>query len=451
MPEPASPKTANPKSANASSATVPAPPTASSATAAANSKATAGKALPQKTPPLSTGSPLLDSFLSSRAEKTVYIPNPHIMGDRLDPRQGPSFRNVTLNGPTAQRDRTRFDSEDFRQAGIASAAVPIKKSSKAIQLNGQSARNSSEKSSEPTKTQPAKTQPAKTQTHRPSSEQAAAPAQQATKTLSSKGTPPQGPSKQNSPSRPNGQKTVKKPPATPPVTPASVNARQRPQPGSTAPGNRQNGSRPTAAPTTFKSAAASGSKVYGGSDYKALQSRAAAGGLVDLDDTLLFGGAEDKSSPLSIGNAPPGADNGQMAVLEYLLALPSDFTLTKPKDNRAILDDFSWLEKPAFIPTQAVIDARNFQVVEQPKPQTQTLQPQRDPAGPSDSAELKALTQKIDQLHQRIEYLSKRLASFDDAPSSENAVTSPAALFDTVDIDLSPPTASALFQEPSIK
>ncbi|MFK8184064.1 MAG: hypothetical protein AB8B99_11880 [Phormidesmis sp.] len=37
-------------------------------------------------------------------------------------------------------------------------------------------------------------------------------------------------------------------------------------------------------------------KVYGGADYKAMQARAQAGGLVNLDDSLLFGGAENSAA-----------------------------------------------------------------------------------------------------------------------------------------------------------
>lgn len=451
MPESANLKKANPKKVNPKKATVRVPATASASTAGRPPSTVSVKAPPQARAPFSTGSPLLDSFMSHSAEESVYIPNPHITGNRVGSRQGPIFSDVTLNGPAPQPSRARFDGEDFKRAGLASAAVPIKKASKAIQLKSQPPQSDSKQQSETT------------EKHRQPNGQTAANTQTTTQLKK----PSQDPLNKQPSSQPKGKQTVEKLGQKAPqktagksAKPTSTQARQSAQPGTQdgKPVSRQNGVRPSAAPKNFNPAAASSRRVYGGSDYKALQSRAAAGGLVDLEDTLLFGGAEDKSSPLSIGNAPPGVDNNPGAVLEYLLTLPSDFVLTKPEGNRAILDDFSWLERPDFVTIRAVLDARDFKVIEQPSPQTQTVQPRHDQASANDSAELKALTQKIDQLHQRIEYLSERLASFDAAPSAETpSAEMPstetgviADIFEVADIDHSQPTASTLFQAPSI-
>ena len=157
--------------------------------------------------------------------------------------------------------------------------------------------------------------------------------------------------------------------------------------------------------------------MYGGSDYKAMQARAAAGGLVDLEDTLLFGGADNKNAASKRKNAPIGAEESIATILEFLTTQPSEFTLTKPEGNRAILDDFSHLERPDFIETKAVIDARTFTIVEpvqETEDSAQTLPPQSGDNGANGTHELKQLTQQIDQLHQRIEHLSKRLASLDN-------------------------------------
>jgi len=472
MPESANLKTAHPKTApsktaSSSSATVQVPSSASEVTVGPPITAAPVKAPTPKPAPFSTGSPLLDSFISSSVEKPVYIPNPHITGDRFGSRQGPSFRNVTLNGPAVKPSRVRFDSEDFKRAGIASAAVPIKKSSKSIQLKSQPPGSSPEQPSQNGKkphqpngqsntnsqtaadtqlTAAQKADKREVRSQAQSSKTSSKP-QKSEKTARARSQkPPQSATQQ--------QPAVKKSAAKKSAKPVSAKTRQRPQSGTTgaqgnAPVSRQNGVRPPVAPNTANPAMTPApGRVYGGSDYKALQSRAAAGGLVDLEDTLLFGGAEDKSSSLSIGNAPPGVDSNPMAVLEYLITLPSDFTLTKPEGNRAILDDFSWLERPAFLPTQAVIDARNFQVVEQPSPQTQAVQPRNEQAARSESEELKALTQKIDQLHQRIEYLSKRLASLDAEPSVDTPTMSAAALFDSADVNHTLPRAASLFQGP---
>ena len=67
-------------------------------------------------------------------------------------------------------------------------------------------------------------------------------------------------------------------------------------------------------------------RVFGGSDYKALQAKAEAGGLVNLDDSLLFGGTEkDGSKP---GTSVPPLD---ASFSTYLGEQLEDFTASPIK------------------------------------------------------------------------------------------------------------------------
>lgn len=68
--------------------------------------------------------------------------------------------------------------------------------------------------------------------------------------------------------------------------------------------------------------AVSKKKVYGGADYKALQSRAQAGGLVNLDDWLLFGGADSDPSASHSSAKQPQLDSFSSYLSERL----QDFT-----------------------------------------------------------------------------------------------------------------------------
>ena len=67
-------------------------------------------------------------------------------------------------------------------------------------------------------------------------------------------------------------------------------------------------------------------KVFGGSDYKALQAKAEAGGLVNLDDSLLFGGTEQEASRPGVGSTPV-----ESSFLTYLSEKIEDFTASPVK------------------------------------------------------------------------------------------------------------------------
>lgn len=454
MAQSSNPKTSKPQASNQANGKTNRQ-TGGRATRTASASAVAIKEKPAlSSRPSSTGSPLLDSFITHTAEEIVFIPNPKIVGSRRNTRPHPSrhqFNHAQVNLPASFREnRSIVLSTELEDAPIKSASErTVVKRVKPASSNSNQAAESIRQTSNGQKPQPtAKAKnPSNTASENRNSvaqgltaDQAIAKAVDAAKSslpqrrqptegkisLRPQGAPSQGAPPQRTPQKPLQRAPQKTPHRTPQQTPQQ-------------PPRRTPGASP-------KVSAPSGPKVYGGSDYKALQARAAAGGLVDLEDTLLFGGADNKSAASKRKNAPIGAEESIATILEFLTTQPSEFTLTKPEGNRAILDDFSHLERPDFIETKAVIDARTFTVVEpvqEPKNNAQTLPPQSGQNGANGTQELKHLTQQIDQLHQRIEYLSKRLASLDNGQKPTKPANS------THDTDFSTDVSTEIRQEPA--
>ena len=81
---------------------------------------------------------------------------------------------------------------------------------------------------------------------------------------------------------------------------------------------------PSASPTPASPTPVSSTvKVFGGEDYKAMQARAQAGGLVNLDDSLLFGGTERSKGTSKQGNSASDSE-----FLIWLAQPLEDFTLS---------------------------------------------------------------------------------------------------------------------------
>ncbi|MEL7350801.1 MAG: hypothetical protein AAF171_13715 [Cyanobacteria bacterium P01_A01_bin.116] len=340
----------------------------------------------------STGSPLLDSF-TRNTEDPIFIPNYDLIGGYKGgvlPLVGSQIPPLNVQVPTekdqSEKDQNgngqkskakKFDTEDFKRAGLASSSRPIQKSTQAIQLKTADKSKSNAATERPTKRPAAKASGKAPSKASDRQTQAAADAVQKAAARA----------KKHNPTRPL--------------------ARQTPQP---VPPNQSSPRK-----------SAQGPQVFSGADYKSLQSRAAAGGLVDLEDTLLFGGTENPSTVSPLSNAPAGAHNSLGEMLEYLSTQPSNFKLTKPEGNKAILDDFSYLKRPKLMETLAVIDARNFRVIE-PQAEKRTSITSKQ----TDANELKGLTQKINQLNKKIEFLSEKLATLDGNPQPEKSAVNKA-------------------------
>ncbi len=176
-------------------------------------------------------------------------------------------------------------------------------------------------------------------------------------------------------------------------------------------------------------------KVYGGSSYKALQAKAAAGGLVNLDDTLLFGGTDKKSSKGLSGNQSLQLD------IDFLLSFLSnpieDFTVSPIPGGihpTAHLSESAHgeLSDKAAVPNRlggrawhrAVLDIDTFKLgdltrAERRHPAAQPVaatlnspEVAKDAAGDAakEPAEFSDLSKQVAYLNQRIDYLSKKLA-----------------------------------------
>ncbi len=188
----------------------------------------------------------------------------------------------------------------------------------------------------------------------------------------------------------------------PPATPQPV----RPQPASYQPASTQVVNRPGASHQV---------RVYGGSSYKALQAKAAAGGLVNLDDSLLFGGTDKDPRQKSV--AHQSSHSLEPDFLGYLGSEIEDFTASPIKGGlhyTAHIDDdkaASRLSQEASMRTVLDIaafklgDLMDEEMVEPAESRVDTLD-----SVDGGTAELVDLSAQITQLNQRIEYLSKKLS-----------------------------------------
>ena len=177
-------------------------------------------------------------------------------------------------------------------------------------------------------------------------------------------------------------------------------------------------------------------KVYGGSHYKALQSKAAAGGLVNLDDALLFGGADINTAHLGAASKRLQDDdflNYQSGEIEDFTASPipgglhttaylSEANATgEARDAwrqtvlaiemfrlKGLVDEGA-VEIPKTridpIPVSSSVDQNNADSEAQTV--TQTVAQTDD--------ELSQLSEQISYLNQKVEYLSGKIAELNSS------------------------------------
>ncbi len=185
---------------------------------------------------------------------------------------------------------------------------------------------------------------------------------------------------------------------------------------------------------------ASQKKVYGGSDYKALQARAQAGGLVNLDDWLLFGGA-DKDKPIG-GDLSIQRSQASSHLSSYLSEQLQDFTASpipggfhatlhiaqsssaQQDQHQTVLgvDVFKLSDLTAdsildLVDERAVKEATEKQAEAREKTGVEPVEVFRSsPEAVSNNqpAALDELSKQVIYLNQRIEYLSQKLAMLDE-------------------------------------
>jgi hypothetical protein len=176
-----------------------------------------------------------------------------------------------------------------------------------------------------------------------------------------------------------------------------------------------------------------GKVVYGGSHYKALQAKAAAGGLVNLDDTLLFGGT-DKTIAKGSSRAQPLQTDADFA--SYLSHPIEDFTASPIPGgihftahlsetaregtgsnsgcdrawHQAVLDIETF--KLSDLTLEDAVDLREGQVATSDNSVAVAME--TDPAA-ANPAEFNDLGQQVTYLTQRIDYLSQKLAELTTA------------------------------------
>ena len=143
---------------------------------------------------------------------------------------------------------------------------------------------------------------------------------------------------------------------------------------------------------------------------KEARDSAASVGLIDLDDTLLFGGERqnlDSTDPFVTA-----AEGSAPGVLAYITLQVSAFTVTKLKSDFPYNTDPNILNQAASPKRSTVLDLQHFKLgqltnldTEPPAPQ-QTQPPQQQVA----NAEVSALSQQVKMLNQKIVDLSQKLA-----------------------------------------
>ena len=183
-------------------------------------------------------------------------------------------------------------------------------------------------------------------------------------------------------------------------------------------------------------------KVYGGADYKAMQARAQAGGLVNLEDTLLFGGTEQpiagKKNKSALATAETDFLVGLSQPLEDFTCSPipggwhptahlSEAIAEVSKRHQTVLDiDCFKLDE---LETESLNTdyAEELQADVQLAPESvavetvATEQVHRTEDEADEMAVLDTLGKQVSYLNQRIEFLSKKLAAM---TSEERAIAS---------------------------
>ena len=167
-------------------------------------------------------------------------------------------------------------------------------------------------------------------------------------------------------------------------------------------------------------------RVYGGSSYKVLQAKAALGGLVNLDDSLLFGGANSSPSSRGLGAKPLQTEADFSSYLNNQI---EDFTaspigggihFTAHLSESTGSEDGGSRNSPTDNPYQTVLDIKTFKLsdltaedsayLESADSSTTDRNVDRDDSVAEEMAGLGDLGKQVTYLNQKIEHLSQKLA-----------------------------------------
>ena len=156
--------------------------------------------------------------------------------------------------------------------------------------------------------------------------------------------------------------------------------------------------------------------------------RAAAVGMLDLSDKLLFGGEDDALMNTYLGEDDLLAPNGdETVVLRYLSKQIAESTLTKVK-SRLPLAVRPQLETE---PSKVVLDAKNFQVIPKTVGAIDRSKNKTEDGAEQPGAQMldaATMSQQIARLNQKVETLSRELLSLTAAvPQSVSADSDEAA------------------------
>lgn len=135
--------------------------------------------------------------------------------------------------------------------------------------------------------------------------------------------------------------------------------------------------------------------------------RAAAVGMLDLSDKLLFGGEDDALMSTYLSDRDPLTAGGdETIVLKYLSQQITESKLTKIKGRLPL----AVRAEPKTEPSQAVLDARNFKVVQAAlKSKDAQVTVERKQA--ETSMDVAAMGKQIAHLNRQVELLTKQLSN----------------------------------------
>ena len=138
--------------------------------------------------------------------------------------------------------------------------------------------------------------------------------------------------------------------------------------------------------------------------------RAAAVGMLDLSDKLLFGGEDDTFADTYLENKDPLTGGGDgTAVLKYLSKQITESKVAKIRGRLPL----STRPQSEMLPSKVVLDARNFQVV---KPSSQKTISEASEGGSKDAQKDQTLdaismSEQIALLNQKVELLTRELSN----------------------------------------
>ncbi len=160
-------------------------------------------------------------------------------------------------------------------------------------------------------------------------------------------------------------------------------------------------------------------------DSKLARDSAAAVGLIDVNDTLLFGGDHQNlaaTDPFIDDITGPNNDTG---VLSYLSQQVSAFTVSELKSGFPINTDPRAINRPDPLRHRTVLDLHSFKLgaldeefIAPKKAELNTSQATQLAAGATQTPEMNALSQQVNALNQRISELSRKLAQITQAQTS---------------------------------